>query len=153
VAESILGNGDRAHEYFRSYLPARYNADAEIRQSEPYVYSQFTHGITSPRFGQSRNPWLTGTATWSYIAATQHILGIRPVVEGLLIDPCVPRSWKKFQVRRRFRGKWVDITVLNAQGHSKGVRSFTLNNQAYQGNIVPADKLLPENTVTAFLDG
>lgn len=153
VAECMLGNGDRAHEYYRAYLPARYNRDAEIRQSEPYVYSQFTHGSTSPRFGQSRNPWLTGTATWSYIAVTQYILGIRPVAEGLLIDPCIPRSWKTFRVKRLFRGKWIEITVINAQGNSHGVRSITLNNQAYQGNIVPMEKLMDQNTVTAFLDG
>ena len=52
----------------------------EIRGSEPYVYSQYTHSIYSKRYGASRVPWLTGAATWAYYAATQYILGIRPDV-------------------------------------------------------------------------
>ncbi|MBK9219435.1 MAG: hypothetical protein IPL70_14095 [Uliginosibacterium sp.] len=110
VAECMLGNGNRAHEYYRAYLPARDNDRAEVRQVEPYVYCQFTHGKTSPRFGQSRNPWLTGTASWTYIAVTQHILGLRPVLAGLRIDPCIPATWSGFTVERLFRGKRLTIT-------------------------------------------
>ncbi|MEN9308389.1 MAG: hypothetical protein RL173_2321 [Fibrobacterota bacterium] len=152
VAESILGNGDRAHEYYRAYLPARYNETAELRQSEPYVYSQFTHGITSPRFGQSRNPWLTGTASWSYIAATQYILGIRPTLDGLMIDPCIPKAWKSFTVRRLFRGKWLTITVQNPHGMCKGVRYVTLNSETIRGCVVPFSKLKDQNRVTVNLE-
>lgn len=152
VAECMLGNGDRAHEYYRSYLPARYNAAAEIRQVEPYVYCQFTHGKTSPRFGQSRNPWLTGTASWSYIAVTQHILGIKPVFEGLRIDPCIPRSWKTFSVKRRFRGKTLAITVDNPSGLSGGVRRMTLNGKSIEGNVVPHVELGGINQVRIVLE-
>src|SRR5664279_547626 len=53
VAEGILGRGERAYDYYRSYLPAKYNDQAELHQVEPYVYCQFTHGPTSPRFGQA----------------------------------------------------------------------------------------------------
>src|SRR5665811_2534169 len=54
VAEARLGRGDRAYEYYRSYLPARYNAIAEVHQAEPYVYSQFTHGPTSVSYTHLR---------------------------------------------------------------------------------------------------
>lgn len=152
VAETMLGNGDQAHEYYRSYLPARYNDKAEIRQVEPYVYCQFTHGSTSPRFGQSRNPWLTGTASWSYIAATQYILGLRPTADGLRIDPCIPKGWKGFSVRRRFRGKWLVITVQNPNGASKGVKYVMLNSETIQGNVVPFSQLKDENRITVTLE-
>jgi cellobiose phosphorylase len=152
VAECIMGDGDRAHEYYRAYLPARYNDSAEIRQAEPYVYSQFTHGKSSPRFGQSRNSWLTGTASWSYIAVTQRILGLRPVLEGLLVDPCIPRDWSGFSARRRFRGKLLRISVENPSGLSKGVLRMTLNGKGITGNIVPVDLLQEENDVVAVLE-
>lgn len=152
VAETMLGNGDQAHEYYRSYLPARYNDKAEIRQVEPYVYCQFTHGSTSPRFGQSRNPWLTGTASWSYIAATQYILGLRPTADGLRIDPCIPKGWKGFTVRRRFRGKWLVITVQNPNSVSKGVKYVMLNSETIQGNVVPFAQLKDENRITVILE-
>jgi len=127
VAEGILGRGERAYDYYRSYLPARYNDHAEIHQVEPYVYCQFTHGPTSPRFGQARNPWLTGTASWSYIGVTQYILGIRPELEGLRIDPCLPTAWDGYQVARRFRGMNLTINVTNAAHVSTGVAAVTVN--------------------------
>ncbi len=127
VAEGILGRGDRAYDYYRSYLPARYNDSAEIHQVEPYVYCQFTHGPESPRFGQARNPWLTGTASWSYIGVTQYILGIRPELAGLRIDPCLPSGWDGFEVTRLFREMNLTITVANPLGVATGVTSVTVD--------------------------
>ena len=117
----------RANEFYRSYLPARYNDHGEIHQVEPFVYCQFTHGPTSPRFGQARNPWLTGTASWSYIGVTQYILGIRPELEGLRIDPCLPTAWDGYQVARRFRGMNLTIKVTNPAHVSTGVAAVTVN--------------------------
>src|SRR5690554_3286640 len=121
VAEAVLGRGDRAYEYYRAYLPARYDGDADTHQAEPYVYSQFTHGPASPRFGQARNPWLTGTASWTYVAVTQHLLGVRPEVDGLVVDPCIPTAWDGFEVTRTFRGKRVRVRVQNPHHVSRGV--------------------------------
>jgi N,N'-diacetylchitobiose phosphorylase len=144
VAEALLGRGDRAYEYYRSYLPARYNGQAEIHQAEPYVYCQFTHGPHSARFGQSRNPWLTGTASWTYVAVTQYLLGIAPVAAGLRIDPCIPARWDSFEVRRLFRGHWLDIRVENPGHVNRGVHSLALDGVAQKGQVVPADRLLGE---------
>jgi len=35
IAETLLGHGDLACEYFRAYLPAAYNTRSEVRQIEP----------------------------------------------------------------------------------------------------------------------
>jgi cellobiose phosphorylase len=32
----------------------------------------------------------------------QNILGIRPELEGLRIDPCIPARWDGFKVKRKF---------------------------------------------------
>lgn len=148
VAEAILGRGDRAYEYYRSYLPARYNDHAEVHQVEPYVYCQFTHGPTSPRFGQARNPWLTGTASWTYIGVTQYVLGIRPVLAGLTVDPCIPAAWDGFEVRRRFRGAWVTIRVTNPDHVSRGVVAVEVDSRPVPGNVAPADVLRDGSVVT-----
>ncbi|HVO70059.1 MAG TPA: glycosyl hydrolase family 65 protein, partial [Aggregatilineaceae bacterium] len=154
VAECLLGRGDRAYAYYRSYLPSRFNTVAEVRQVEPYVYSQFTHGKCSPRFGQSRNPWLTGTASWTYIAVTQYVFGLKPASDGLRIDPCIPTVWDGFTVRRRYRGHWLAITVRNPNHVSRGVSTLTLNGKPVAGNTVPAGALVAgENTVEVVLKG
>jgi cellobiose phosphorylase len=145
MAETLLGHGDLAYEYFRAYLPAAYNQRAEIRQIEPYVYCQFTHSKYSPRFGASRVPWLSGSAAWSYFAATQFILGVQPEYGGLRIDPCVPSTWKEFRMTRVFRGRKLTVEVRNPLGAQKGVKKLVLNGEQLAGNFIPAESLLAEN--------
>jgi len=147
IAETLLGHGDRAYEYFRNYLPAAYNSRAEVRQIEPYVYCQFTHSKYSPRFGASRVPWLSGSAAWSFFAATQYLLGVQPQYDGLLIDPCIPSAWKGFKMTRVFRGKKLAIAVRNPAGVQKGVKKLLLNGKLLDGNLIPVEKLLAENQV------
>jgi cellobiose phosphorylase len=147
MAETLLGHGDLAYQYFRAYLPAAYNTRAELRQIEPYVYCQFTHSKYSPRFGASRVPWLSGSAAWSFFAVTQYILGLQPEYGGLRIDPCIPAAWKDFKVTRVFRGKKVSVVVKNPAGVQKGVKKLLLNGKQLEGNFIPAEKLLAENRV------
>jgi len=149
IAETLLGHGDLAWQYFRATMPAAWNTRAEIRQIEPYVYCQFTHSRYSPRFGASRVPWLSGSAAWSYFTATQHILGLRPEYEGLRIDPCIPSSWEGFNATRIFRGKKIDVEMRNPRHIEKGIQSLTLNGESLEGNLLPADKLADENQVIA----
>jgi N,N'-diacetylchitobiose phosphorylase len=147
MAEALLGHGDRAFDYFRRFMPAAMNDRAEIRGSEPYVYSQYTHSVYSQRYGTSRVAWLTGAASWAYYAATQYILGLQPDDEGLRIDPCIPAVWKEFTATRRFRNKMLHVKVLNPAGVQKGVKRITLNGQPLDGNLVPVSKMKKENDV------
>jgi cellobiose phosphorylase len=151
MAETLLGHGDLAYEYFRAYLPAAYNTRAELRQIEPYVYCQFTHSKPSPRFGASRVPWLSGSAAWSFFAATQSILGMQPEYSGLRIDPCIPSAWKEFKMTRVFRGKKLTVSVSNPAGVQKGVKQLVLNGKPLEGNFIPAEQLLAENQVAVLM--
>ena len=152
IAETMLGHGDLAYQYFHAYLPAAYNDRAEIRQIEPYVYCQFTNSRYSPRFGASRLPWLTGAAAWSYFAATQHILGIQPDYFGLRIDPCIPADWREVQVKRHFRQKTFNILIKNPKGAQKGLRKLTLNGCELEGNLIPLSAMQTANEVVAELE-
>lgn len=147
IAETMLGNGDQAFKYYRAFMPAAYNTKAEIRQIEPYVNCQFTHSKYSPRFGASRLPWLSGSAAWSYYAATQYMLGIQPDYYGLRIDPCIPSSWRGFSVTRRFRKKTFNIKVQNYSGRKKGVKKIIINGSTIVGNLIPLDKMKDNNEV------
>jgi cellobiose phosphorylase len=147
IAETMLGHGNRAYKYFRAFMPAAYNTKAEIREIEPYVYSQFTHSKYSPRYGASRLPWLSGSATWSYYTATQYILGIRPEYKGLTIDPCIPKDWKKFEVNRRFRNMDFHFVIRNVKGVEKGVKKIMINNTEIKGDFIPLDMMKAKNKV------
>jgi len=128
-------------------MPAAYNDRAEMREIEPYIYCQSTHGAQSPRKGASRLPWLSGSAAWSFFSATQYLLGIRPEPAGLRIDPCIPAGWKKFKVSRRFRNKSLEISIDNKDGVQKGVREIVLNGKRQEGNLIPFGQLKTENSI------
>lgn len=151
MAECLLGHGDRAYDYYYAAMPAAWNDRAEIRQCEPYVQGQTTYSTYSPRPGNTRTAWLTGAAAWSYWSATQSILGLRPEVDGLRIDPCIPSTWPGFQARRQFRGVVVEIEVRNPHGVCRGVRSITLNGEPLADNLVPAGRLVAHNWVEVVL--
>ena len=151
MAECMLGNGDRAYEYYRAAMPAAYNTRAEIRQSEPYVQAQTTYSTYSPRAGNARTSWLTGAAAWSYFSATQYIIGIRPEADGLRIDPCIPSAWSSFSATRRFRGKLLRIIVHNSQGVCRGVDKMTVDGKEISGNLIPVDLSGDEHQVEVWL--
>ncbi len=151
MAECMLGNGDQAYEYYRASMPAAYNERAELRQIEPYVQGQTTYSIYSPRAGNTRTSWLTGAAAWAYFSATQYILGLRPEMNGLRMDPCIPHTWSGFKATRRFRGKTIAIEVKNPHAICRGVQSLTLNGQLLPGNLIPADRLGEENLVVVVM--
>ena len=140
IAECMIGRGDIAYEYYKAIQPAHRNEIAETHKTEPYVYCQMIAGRDHPNFGEGKNSWLTGSACWNFVAISQWILGIRPDYNGLLVDPCIPKAWKGFQVKRIFRGSTYYITVRNQDGVSKGVKSVTLDNKRLPSNVIPPDK-------------
>ena len=151
IAECLQGNGDRAHAYYRAFMPAAYNDRAEVRQIEPYVHCQMTYSRYNRNEGASRTPWLSGTASWSYYSATHWLLGVRPEVEGLRIDPCIPGTWPGFKMHRHFRGHTVHIEVKNPAGVSRGVKSLTVDGRPVAGNLVPVAALRNGSRIVATL--
>ena len=152
IAEAMLGNGDRAFEYYLSYLPARHNDRADKYTMEPYVYCQFITGKEHPyHFGRARNSWLTGTAAWSFVGISQYILGVRADYDGLLIDPAIPREWESYKVYRKFRGKDFYIEVKNPDKVSNGVKELRVNGELLTGNLIPLDVMQEENRVEVIL--
>ncbi|WP_375103823.1 GH36-type glycosyl hydrolase domain-containing protein [Paenibacillus sp. RS8] len=139
IAECMLGRGDLAYKYYRQLLPnvAMDKAGLWRYKAEPYVYASNLFGPESDKFGLANVSWLTGTAAWMYIAATQYIIGVKPVLEGLSVDPCIPTNWEGFTVKRRFRGCVYDITVTNVSKVCKGVKVITVDGEQVEGNVLP----------------
>ena len=129
AAECVLGRGDRAMKFYNALCPYYQNDKIEIREAEPYSYCQFIMGRDHTAYGRARHPFMTGTGGWAYYSVTRYILGIRPGLETLTVDPCIPADWKEFSVERKFRGAIYHITVKNPDGVMKGVRSIKVNGE------------------------
>jgi cellobiose phosphorylase len=126
-AEAALGHGTRAFELYRRICPAYLEDVSEIHRTEPYVYSQMIAGIDAPSFGEGKNSWLTGTAAWTFVSISQAILGLKPTLDGLAVDPCLPAALAGYTVTRRFRGASYRITVDNTAHAEHGVKEFYVN--------------------------
>ncbi len=152
IAEAILGRGDIAFKYYKAILPPTKNKMADIHLTEGYIYSQFITGKHNANFGRARNSWLTGSAAWNFVAIAEYILGVRADYNGLVIDPCIPKSWKSFTVKRVFRGATYEISVTNPRGVNKGVKSIVVDGLEVEGNVVPVFKDKRVHKVEVVMD-
>jgi cellobiose phosphorylase len=142
IAETLVGNGNRAYEYYSKIAPSFLEDISDLHKTEPYVYSQMIAGKDASKPGEAKNSWLTGTAAWNFYAISQYILGIQPGYDGLKINPCIPKEWESFRVIRKFRGSILNITVKNPSHVSKGVKIIMVDGKELDDNEIPlfADK-------------
>ena len=136
IAEAMYGNADRAFADYTRIAPAWREEISEIHRCEPYVYAQMIAGKESPRFGEAKNSWLTGTAAWNYLAAFGYLLGIRADYNGLIVDPQLPEKELPVTVHRTFRGCRYEITIRKG-----AAKSLLVNGKSAEfGKPIPPEK-------------
>jgi cyclic beta-1,2-glucan synthetase len=62
-----------------------------------------------------------------YRAGLERILGFRVRGATLLLDPCVPSTWRGFEIDFRHRSARYHIVVDNPQGKVRGIASLRLD--------------------------
>lgn len=136
VAECMAGRGTKAYEAIRKIMPNA-QKDYALYKTEPYVYAEYMAGPEHPYlYGEGAFTWITGNAGWNFMAATEWLLGARRDYEGLRIDPCIPKKWKRCNIIRPFRGAVYDIQIKNPNGVEKGVKKILLDGDEIAGNII-----------------
>jgi cellobiose phosphorylase len=101
-------------------------------------------GKDAPTQGEAKNSWLTGTAAWNYVAITQWILGIRPTLDGLQVEPCLPSDWEGYSASRHFRGCLYHIEVSRVP--SGPALRILVDGAEIVGTVLP----LPEKDVKSM---
>jgi len=140
IAEVLADNPDGALDYYLRINPSVREAISEVHRCEPYVYAQMIAGRDAPTHGEAKNSWLTGTAAWNYVAATQWLVGIRPELDGLRIDPRVATGGAELRVTRRFRGATYRIVVHGSTDPGAGqvrVTRLVVDGTPVEGNLAP----------------
>jgi cyclic beta-1,2-glucan synthetase len=133
-AYAALGRADRAIELFHIFNPIEHattRAEVERYKVEPYVTCADVYSV-EPHVGRGGWTWYTGSAGWLYRAGVEAILGFRVRGNTLTLDPCVPATWKGFEIAlQRCDGKGVatryEIRVENPNGVSRGVKRIELD--------------------------
>lgn len=111
MAECLLKRNRVAYNIYRKMIPPNRSVKPDLYRGEPYVMPGNVDGPDSANFGRGGWTWYTGSAGWMFRVITEWILGVRPGKDGLIVDPCIPKGWRGFKMRRLFRNKKYEITV------------------------------------------
>ena len=133
LAYTRLGDAEHAFDIYRRTCPAYIEDASDVHRTEPYVYSQTIAGRDTPRRGEAKNSWLTGTAAWTFVAVSQGILGIQPEYDGLRLSPCLPSGISGYTVSRTFRNTRYEI-VVQSSNIKKGL---VIDGVPVAGTLVP----------------
>jgi cyclic beta-1,2-glucan synthetase len=134
IAWAMLGEGDKAGELLSMLNPINHattRAGIHRYKVEPYVVCADIYAV-SPHIGRGGWTWYTGSAGWMYRAGLESILGFRVRGATLLIDPCIPKAWPRFEVVFQYHSARYEIAVENPRGVSRGVSQVTLD-----GEVLP----------------
>ncbi len=136
VALLSKGYGDIAYQAMRKLMP-NVQKDYDLYKTEPYAWAEYIVGPMHPYlYGEGAFTWITGTSGWTFMAATEWLLGARRDFGGLLVDPCIPSHWKHCIIRRPFRGAIYNIEIENPKGKSKGVKAVFVDGKPIDGNLI-----------------
>jgi cyclic beta-1,2-glucan synthetase len=138
-----LGDGERAARVFDLLNPIGHASAAAAVQRyrvEPYVVAADVAGVP-PYVGRGGWTWYTGSAAWLWRLGVERILGLRPEAGGLRIEPCLPRAWRRVDVRIRRPGGELAITIENPDGVETGIAERWVDGVAVDEAVVafPAD--------------
>ena len=141
IAEAKRGNAEKAWKFYNDLIPSNLcdRLGIETYKSDPFGWVSNIVGPENKKHGWGNVIRHTGTSSWMNIAATQYLLGVRTVLSGVKLDPCVPADWKEFSVERDYLGCRMNITFRNPDGALKGIRYALVDGKRYEGNILPRE--------------
>ena len=128
-AMAILGKGDKALEWAQSINPihhSRTSIECFRYKVEPYVMAADVYSAAM-QVGRGGWTWYTGAAGWFYRVCVEDILGLKRRGQILHIEPCIPKSWREYQVDYSFGRSLYSIQILNPQGENRGVEAIQVD--------------------------
>ncbi len=140
-AYAMLKKNDLAYVAYKNLCPIYNGMKPDEYVAEPYVTPGNIDGPDSPNYGMGGWTWYTGSAAWYQKVIVDWILGVRAAKNGLIVDPCIPRDWKEFSVKRLFRGTVYNIKVFKKSNSDKSNSSYyIIDGKKMEGNLIPLTK-------------
>ena len=133
-SECVLKRTEKAWQVYKSFCPPHRGMDPDLYQAEPYVTPGNVDGPDSPYFGRGSWTWYTGSSAWYFRIATENMLGVRPTYDGLLIDPCIPKHWPGYEMKRTYMGSVYNIKVVRS---AVGKKEVFLDGKKFDSNVIP----------------
>ena len=137
IAEALLKFGDKALELYRMINPIEHSRTEDACNKykvEPYVIAADIYGAGNLA-GRGGWTWYTGSSSWYYDAGIEHILGLKIEKGYLKIDPCIPKDWKEYIMRYKWKESVYNIKVVNYNQKNTGVEKVLLNGEIVENKI------------------
>ncbi len=146
-----LKQDDMPYKIFRKLAPVYNGLNADEYSCEPYVTPGNIDGPDSPHYGRGGWTWYTGSAAWLQKVIVDWILGIRADEKGLIIDPCIPKEWEGYSVKRKFRNKVYEINFYNPDHVYSGINYIEVDGVKISGNLISSDYGKDKIKVSVYL--
>ena len=132
IADCILDRKDAVQMTLEKLLP--WNHKHAVSYGEPYILYNFYHETeTGYRAGTPGQSWRTATHSIFVRALINFIFGLKPSVEGLQINPCLPPEWKKCSIEKQFR----NCTYYISFYQNSGKNEIIADGKLVEGNLLP----------------
>jgi cyclic beta-1,2-glucan synthetase len=138
IATAMLGEGERAFDLLQRLNPLRRTRDLggiARYKGEPYVLAGDVYS-RAPHAGRCGWTWYTGAAAWFYRAGLEFILGLRREGNRLALNPCIPSTWKRFEITYRERSTTYKIVIENPRGITRGTTAVTVDGHPCATGVV-----------------
>ena len=133
----MLGFGDKATELYRMINPIEHSRTKDASKKykvEPYVIPADIYGANNLA-GRGGWTWYTGSSSWYYKAGIEAILGLK-IRSGIMsIEPCVPKDWREYNIKYKWKNSFYNIVVKNPDGKNFGVEKVLLNGVEVENKI------------------
>ena len=147
IAETILGRNEDAYSLYHRELPTMRDDKVDDCFIEPYVYASSMIAPCHPKNRLGVGSWLSGTASWMYVAATQYILGFRPDYDSVVIDPCVPAYWDGFKYTRIYRDIKMNVVSGKLPFENARCKALIIDGKRIEGNKIPLSEIEGKDSV------
>ena len=137
IAEALLGFGDKATEIYRMINPIEHSRTKDATNKykvEPYAIAADIYGAGNLA-GRGGWTWYTGSSSWYYKAGIEYILGLK-IRRGIMsFEPCIPKEWKEYNIKYKWKNSFYNIVIKNPDSKNTGVKKVIVNGEEKENKI------------------
>jgi cellobiose phosphorylase len=154
MAAAMNDNAEQANDLYNSASLSNRSKDMDRYLLEPFAYPENYIGPDHAHRGESQFHWCFGEGTaWMWYSYVSHILGVRPEIDGLVVDPKIPKEWDTYTVQKIFRDVEYNIEVNNPNHVSEGIKWIKVNGKKIKGNKITTETLRNNSVKVEILIG
>ena len=137
AVECIMNRPDKLQMTLEKILP--WNHKWAVTYGEPYILYNFYHGPESGyREGTPGQSWRTATTAWVVNSLIRYVYGLKPCLEGMKLEPCLPPDWKECFIMKKFRGCVYEIRY-HQTGDAQANMEILVDGQKWTEQVLPQE--------------